>query len=231
MNGVASRILVGMLLMGSLLWSAPARADSYREAVQRVRKSMDVFQSMAVAGRGEAIPPAVLSQSYGVAIFPGIVRAGLIFGAQHGKGVLLAHRPGESFSDPVFITLTGGSFGAEVGGEQVNVIMVLNNERALNSFVAKGLEFGTDVVAEAGPTEQGKTTQKADVFVYREVKGAFVGASLTGVTIHHDGETTNNFYGGKVDATRVLDRSTKLLRIPKDADRLRRMLEEYTAKA
>ncbi|HEY3360051.1 MAG TPA: lipid-binding SYLF domain-containing protein [Polyangia bacterium] len=213
-------------LAGLALASAPASADQRTDATALVMKAQNIVQDMARRPVTMRIPPAVLAQSRGIVIFPSVVKAGLIIGGSHGKGVVLGHQPGGDFSAPAFVSITGGSLGAQIGAEESSIILVLNSPVALDRFVTGKFKLGTDVSAVAGPTGAAGA-KKADVYSYTQSKGVFAGASITGASVSVDQDRVTAFYAQPATASQLLTGPATAVTVPPVADDLRRALAQY----
>ena len=103
-----------------------------------------------MAAEDKAIPGAILGKASGIAIFPNTVKAGFVVGGMRGRGVISA-RGANGWSAPAFLTLTGGSFGLQIGGQAADIILVINGDRGLQNLVTNQFKIGADAAAAAGP--------------------------------------------------------------------------------
>ncbi len=166
-----------------------------------VEASIEVVQSFSSMPL-KSIPAALLHDAHGVAIFPHIVKAGLVVDRRFGKGVVLLRQPDGTWSDPVFVTLEGTGVGLQAGVESTDLILVFKNPLSLDRILkGKGkLTLGTDASIAAGPIgrefEQATDGRfKADVFSYSRSRGLFVGLSLDGARVNVDTLANEGFYG------------------------------------
>jgi lipid-binding SYLF domain-containing protein len=182
-----------------------ARQDS--EEARRVRESSVVFgEIMAADDRG--IPRSILSTAEGVAVFPGMVRGGFIVGGMRGRGILSSRNNGE-WSPPAFLTLTGGSFGLQIGGQAVDLILVINDRRGLENLVANQFKLGADVAVAAGPV--GRDAQaatdlqlRAQILSYSRSRGLFAGVTVNGSTVRQDRDANQRFYGQAFESRQIV---------------------------
>ena len=163
--------------------------------------SVEVVQSFSAMPL-KCIPPAILHNAQGVAIFPHIVKAGLVVDRRFGKGVVMLRQPDGAWSDPVFVTLEETGVGLQAGIESTDLVLVFKNPKSLGHIIqGKGkLTLGTDASIAAGPVgrelEQGTDGWlKADVFSYSRSRGLFVGLSLDEVGVNIDIGANEVFYG------------------------------------
>src|SRR5262245_17208685 len=128
---------------------AQPRAQKDGEEAKRLHDATTMFDEIMDA-QDKAIPTAILSKATGIAIFPSTIKAGLVVGGMRGRGVL-SGRTADGWSSPAFLTLTGGSFGLQIGGESADIILVINGERGLQNLVCNQFKIGTDAALAAGP--------------------------------------------------------------------------------
>ena len=187
--------------------SAAPRAQPESDEAGRVREAAVVFGEIMDA-EDNAIPRSLLGKAEGIAIFPGTVRAGFIFGGMRGRGVISA-RTGSGWSAPAFLTLTGGSFGLQVGGQAVDLILVINNRRGLENFVSNQFKLGADAAVAAGPV--GRDAQaatdlqlRAQILSYSRARGLFAGVTVNGSTVRGDRDANERFYSQVLDTRQLL---------------------------
>ena len=121
------------------------------------------------ANDDEAIPAELLQRARGIAIIPNVLRGGFIFGGRRGRGVLIVRSERGDWSNPSFITLTGGSIGGQIGMESTDLVLVFANDNAVKNMSSGKFTLGGDASAVAGPLGRhvtGAVTFKAEVYVY-----------------------------------------------------------------
>jgi lipid-binding SYLF domain-containing protein len=150
------------------------------------------------------IPPAMLHDAVGVAVIPRVVKAGLLIGGRFGRGVVLARGPNGGWAEPVFVTLSGGSFGGQIGIEATDLVLVFKTRQGLDRALKGQLTLGGDVAVAAGPlgreAEAGHTTPgqfRADVLSWSRSRGLFAGVSLEGARLHLEGHANDQFNRGR----------------------------------
>jgi SH3 domain-containing YSC84-like protein 1 len=174
---------------------------------KRLREAAAVFGEI-MAARDNAIPEAILGKAEGIAIFPSTVKAGFIFGGMRGRGVLSARTP-TGWSAPAFLTLTGGSFGLQIGGQAADLILVINDRRGLENLVRNQFKLGADLGVAAGPVgreaQAGTDLQlRAQILSYSRSRGLFAGVTVNGSTIRQDRDANERFYGTRLEAQQIL---------------------------
>jgi len=194
--------LVAMLSLATLCWAASARED----ATERLDNATQVMHEiMAMPDNG--IPEEVLDHAKCVAVVPHMVKGGFVFGAKGGKGVASC-RTAKGWSAPAFITISGGSWGLQIGVEAVDLVMIIQNEKGMQKLLESNFQIGADASAAAGPVGRhasAGTDWKLDteILTYSRAKGAFAGLTLEGASIRQDNDSRHAIYGNKV-TTRAL---------------------------
>jgi lipid-binding SYLF domain-containing protein len=215
-----------------LALASPARAQ-LREAAT-VAESIEVLDALSdIHLRG--IPPALLQEAQGVAIVPGVVKAGFVLGGRFGRGVVLVRTADGSWSNPVFITLTGGSVGWQIGIQSTDVVLVFKTRTSLDRIIQgkNKLTLGADAAVAAGPVgrqlEAGTDGQlKAEIYSYSRSRGLFAGVSFEGAGLLSDSRSNEVYYrlpGGQ--AATVL--ATPNLPVPAEVVKLRNELNRLSA--
>jgi lipid-binding SYLF domain-containing protein len=192
------KLCIGVALgLAVTLLASPAHAG-YRED-NTIALSGEVLDELA-GMQVRAIPPALLQDAHGVAIVPNMVKAGFVFGARFGRGVMLV-RDGETWNRPVFITLTGGSFGWQIGVQATDLVLVFKTRAGVERVMrGKGkVTLGADIGIAAGPVgrqaEAGTDVQlKSEIYSYSRSRGLFAGLSLEGAALIVDHADTDAYY-------------------------------------
>lgn len=198
---MARKVLHGALALAVLsLAIAPIRTVAQTEETERVRESITVFNEI-MSAPDKAIPNAVLEKSEGIAVFPGTIKGGFIVGGQHGRGILSARVEGSrAWSAPGFMTVTGGSIGAQIGASSVDVVLVVINRRGLQKLVSNEFKVGVDAGVAAGPVGRDAAAatdiqMRAEILSYSRSRGLFAGVTLNGASIRGDDNANQRFYG------------------------------------
>ena len=195
-------LLLAMLSLGTLCWAGSARED----AVERLNNAGQVLHEiMAMPDKG--IPEEVLEHAKCIAIVPHMVKGGFVFGGKGGKGVATC-RTADGWSAPAFITISGGSWGLQIGVEAVDVVLIIQNEKGMQKLLESNFQIGADASAAAGPVgrhAEAGTDWKMDteILTYSRAKGAFAGLTLEGASIRQDNDSRQAIYGRNV-TTRAL---------------------------
>jgi lipid-binding SYLF domain-containing protein len=185
--------LLAFVAAASVLLIQPAVAQRDNERFVDAAKALELFTTDEEHG----IPADILQRARGIAVIPKLIRGGFLFGGRRGRGVLSVRSPNGEWSNPAFITLTGGSFGAQFGAESADVILVFANDRAVRNISAGKFTLGGDATAIAGPLgrrTQTAVTGRAEVYVYMHSRGLFAGAAFEGTRLDVDQDASAAFY-------------------------------------
>jgi lipid-binding SYLF domain-containing protein len=174
-------------------------AQSSDEA-KRITDAITVLDEIMAAG-DKAVPRAILEKAEGIAVFPSLIKGGIGIGGQRGHGVLsVRDKKTGGWSAPAFLTVTGGSIGAQFGLQSIDLILVVNNQRGLEQLVKNQFKVGADAGVAAGPVgrEASAATDiqmRAQILSYSRARGLFAGVTLNGSTIRQDRDANERFYG------------------------------------
>jgi lipid-binding SYLF domain-containing protein len=183
-------------------WAGSARED----ATERLDNATTVLHEIMVMP-DKGIPEEVLEHAKCVAVIPHLLKGGFVFGGKGGKGVATC-RTADSWSAPAFITLSGGSWGLQIGVEAVDVVLIIQNQKGVQKLLESNFQVGGDASAAAGPVgrhSEAGTDWKMDteILTYSRAKGAFAGLTLEGASIRQDNDSRRALYGRSV-TTRAL---------------------------
>jgi len=202
---------LGMVLLGLLGMSTPASAGEEKKAdaerlVEKSRLTLEAFVADKDMG-----PPlkSLLPRAKGVLIYPQVLKGAFIVGAAGGSGVMLAHEAkAPHWSGPAFYTMGEASFGLQIGGEAMEVVLVALSEKGVSALLSTSVKLGGNVGIAAGPVGAGAAaaTQNlsADIVSYARAKGLFAGVSLDGAVVDVRESLNEAYYGKKVTPTDIL---------------------------
>jgi lipid-binding SYLF domain-containing protein len=176
-------------------------ADEETRAAERVQAAAEVLNDIQGAP-DKGIPQEVLGSAECVAVVPSMLNGGFIVGAKYGRG-LASCRTDKGWSAPAFFVVTGGSFGFQIGGQAVDLVMLIMNKEGMRHLLSSEFALGADASVAAGPVgrhAEGNTDWKmrAEVLTYSRARGLFAGVSLNGAAIKQDKDSTREFYGRMV---------------------------------
>jgi lipid-binding SYLF domain-containing protein len=175
--------------------------DKESKAVERVQAGAQVLNEIQGAP-DKGIPQEVLGSAECVAVVPSMLKGGFIVGAKYGRG-LASCRTEKGWSAPAFFVVEGGSFGFQIGGQAVDLVMLIMNKNGMKHLLSSEFALGADASVAAGPVgrhAEGNTDWKmrAEVLTYSRARGLFAGVSLNGAAIKQDKDSTREFYGRMV---------------------------------
>jgi lipid-binding SYLF domain-containing protein len=187
------------LLAGLALTAGTAVAQAQAREEGRLLMASQVLQEMR-GSRDQAIPDRLLERAYGIAVIPDTTKIAWFVGGRRGHGVLVVRDKDGRFSSPIFVTMTGGSFGFQWGVQSTDVVLVFTTPRGVQGINGGKVTLGGDLSVAAGPVGRDAlaatdATFKAEVYSYSRSRGAFVGLALDGTVISIDDDSDGDFYG------------------------------------
>ena len=209
--------ILALVSMSAIAWASDMTPK--QEAMDRLQKAGDVLQAIANAP-DKGIPDEVLGDAKCIAVVPNLVKAGFIFGGKHGRGVATCRTTSGGWSAPAFFTIGGGSWGAQIGVEGVDLVMMIMNDQGMQHMMSNKFQVGGEASASAGPVGRhasAGTDWKAgsEMLTYSRSKGLFAGIDLGGSWIGRDADPMNVLYGTNMTANEVL---TGKVKAPADAE-------------
>lgn len=207
---------LGQFILVSLVALAvamPAVAATREE--RRLADATDVVDQLLRIPE-QSVPPALLSNAYAVAVIPNVVKVGFGVGIRRGKGVLVVRQDDGSWSNPSFVTLTGGSFGFQIGAQSTDIILVFKTRKSVDGIASGKLTLGADASIAAGPI--GRHTEvatdltfKSEVYAYARSRGLFAGVALEGAGVAMDRKSNAAFYGSaRITPQQIFDSSPNM---------------------
>lgn len=153
--------------------------------------------------RERAIPKELLDRAEAIAVFPGVLKAAFIVGGRGGQGVIIKRVRG-GWSSPAFFNLGGGSFGAQIGAQKTDYVLLIMNEDGVNGLLKDKFEIGGELAIAAGPVGRDASAStnlrlNAGILSYSRSRGAFIGAAIKGAVISPDNDLNEAVYGKKAD--------------------------------
>jgi lipid-binding SYLF domain-containing protein len=195
--------LIFLTLIVSLSCLSLAADESGKEtkAADRAEAAAQVLNEIQGAP-DKGIPQEVLGSAECVAVVPSMLKGGFIVGGKYGRG-LASCRTSKGWSAPAFFVVTGGSVGFQIGGQAVDLVMLIMNKDGMKHLLSSQFALGADASVAAGPVgrhAEGNTDWKmrAEVLTYSRARGLFAGVSLNGAVVKQDKDSTREFYGRMV---------------------------------
>ena len=192
-------------LFFSPVWSQEKQEDKINAATQVLQD----FGKMK-----ESIPEELLKVTQGIIIVPKLINAGFVVAGKRAKGVAMVKLEDGTWSNPVFVTITGGSVGLQAGVQSVDLVLIFKNRSTLEKIGNGSFTLGGDISATAGPVGRNSTAStdykmEAEVYSYSRSKGLFAGISLSGSAIDIDEKANESFYGNEEDAKALFANSNE----------------------
>jgi SH3 domain-containing YSC84-like protein 1 len=158
----------------------------------------------------KAIPDKVMSDAKCIAVIPSMLKIAVGFGGNHGKGVAICRTNSGKWSAPAPITITGGSWGLQLGAQGIDIVMVVMNDDGMQHLLSSKFKIGADASAAAGPVgrDTGADTDwkmKAELLTYSRARGLFAGVDLSGSAVTQDKDETRILYGKFIPFADILD--------------------------
>ncbi len=202
MQAPLRRCLLAVLTAG-LLASSAAWADDKDKDQSDIDKRLDNAAKVLDEVMGvpdKAIPDKIMRDAKCIAVIPSMVKIAVGFGGNHGKGVATCRTASGRWSAPAPITITGGSWGLQLGGQAVDLIMIVTNDNGMEHLLSSKFKLGADASAAAGPVGRDTAADtdwkmKAEVLTYSRARGLFAGIDLNGSALTQDKDETRILYG------------------------------------
>ena len=191
--------VVALLCVASIVLASDP--DEENKAEDRIKAAANVLDEIQSAP-DQGVPEEVLGSAECVAIVPSMLKGGFIVGARYGRGVASCRTP-KGWSAPAFFTVQGGSVGLQIGGQAVDLVMLIMNQDGMRNLLSSKFKLGADASVAAGPVGRHAAADtdwklRAQVLSYSRARGAFAGLELSGAAIKQDKDSTREFYGRMV---------------------------------
>jgi lipid-binding SYLF domain-containing protein len=218
-----------LVLSLTLLLSTAALAGPEQD--ERARNAVRVLDEV-MAAPDRRVPDGLMRNAEAIVVVPDVVKAGFVVGGRHGKGLLAVRAGDGTWSNPSFVSLTGGSIGFQAGVQSTDVVLVFRSRRGVDSVVNGKFTLGADASVAAGPVGRNAAAStdaqlKAEIYSYSRARGLFAGVALDGAVLAIDHDANEAAYGGAVTPRRILEGGVAAQ--SDAAVAFRDALEEYTA--
>jgi len=220
------RVVLALSVLLLPAMAAHAEDPPLVRAQNAVRVLNDIMQAP-----DKSIPQDLLKEAKAIAVIPDLLKVGFVFGGRRGEGLISVKSPDGTWSNPSFISMTGGSFGFQAGASSTDIILVFRTQRGVDGIVNGKFTVGADASAAAGPV--GRTAAastdsdfKAEIYSYSRSRGLFAGVALDGSAIRIDYDANEAIYGAGVTPRRIFEGGVS--NVPGPVVDFRDRLEEYT---
>jgi len=219
-------VLVVLVVLASLATAARA-ADDRDKIVDRIDSAATVLNEI-MAAPDKGIPEEVIGSAQCIAVVPSLLKGGFVVGAAYGKGVVTC-RTQKGWSAPACFRVEGGSFGLQIGGQAVDLVMLVMNDNGMRNLLSSKFKIGADASAAAGPVGRHAEAatdwkMRAELLTYSRARGLFAGITLNGAVVRQDKDDTRDFYGRMVSFRSIL---TGLVAPPKGSEPFLKAAAKY----
>ena len=206
-----SKLVIGLvmvMLAGVFTVRAADEKQKKEDAVSRLQRAGAALEKLADAP-DKGIPDEVLKGAKCIAVIPNLTKAGFIVGVTRGRGVSTCRLANGRWSAPAFFTLTGGNWGAQIGVEDVHLVIMIMNDKGMNDLLRDKVQIGAEASAAAGPIGRHASAGtdwklETEMLTYSRSKGLFAGVDLGGSYIERDKDTNFALYGKDVTSSELL---------------------------
>ncbi|WP_134090210.1 lipid-binding SYLF domain-containing protein [Olivibacter sp. XZL3] len=204
MKSTSKKWTIAPILLGLIcLFCSSYTVDKEADRIQKAARVFEDFKKMK-----ESIPASILQDAEGMVIIPKMINAGFGIGGKRGRGVAMVKLASGTWSDPVFVTITGGSIGFQAGVQAVDLVLLFKHKEALTDAKNGDFTIGGDLSAAAGPVGRSTSANTdykldAEVYSYSRSKGLFAGISINGSNIAFDKTSNSNYYGADADTQKL----------------------------
>jgi lipid-binding SYLF domain-containing protein len=221
-----NRKLLAAFALGATLLSAASDAPKrLQSAAGALKEVMDIPD--------KSIPQDLLNKAECIVIVPDLKKGAFIIGAKYGKGFVSCRKKGGvGWSAPGAVRIEGGSIGLQIGGSEMDLFMLVMNERGVDRLLSTKFTLGGDATVAAGPV--GRSTQAetdarftAEILTWSRSRGLFAGISLSGATLREDEDWNIDLYGKKITNREIV---TGDVAAPKAAATLLSELDRYSSR-
>jgi lipid-binding SYLF domain-containing protein len=206
----------------------PLPADRQKQ-VEQIKNATEVFtEVMNIPDK--AIPRDLLSRAECVVIVPSMKKGAFVVGAHYGRGLAVCRNENRRWGPPSMLSITGGSFGIQIGGQAVDVVMLVMNKRGMSFLVGDKFTIGGDASVAAGPVGRATSAEtnaalRAEILAYSRARGLFAGVSLKGALVKPDDDANRDLYGRELSAKTILLEGKAVM--PPEAQQLISALAKY----
>ncbi len=224
-------LTTGLLLTALLLTVGTGIAEAGMKQIREVEDAIVIIQEFSRIPENQ-IPPSLLRNAQAIAVIPGVIKVGFIVGGNYGKGVISVRDSHGYWTNPVFITLAGGSVGWQIGAQSADIILVFKSIRSIDDITAGKFTLGAGASVAVGPVGRQAAAGtdfelKSEIYTYSRTRGLFAGVSIQGSSIEIDYESIAGFYdNAQIGAKDIFE--TPGLNAPRVAADFRQLLTEQT---
>jgi lipid-binding SYLF domain-containing protein len=210
----------------------PQLAHASAKEVERAENAGRVLDEI-MKTPDKAVPDSMFDKAEAIAVVPDVVKAGFVLGGRYGRGLLSIRRADGTWSNPTYMSLTGGSVGFQAGVQATDVVLVFRTRRSVESLVHGKFTLGADASVAAGPVGRNATAStdaelKAEIYSYSRSRGLFAGVALDGTVLSIDHDSNELVFGQGMTPRQIFDGRPQ--NVPMPIVEFRDKLEEYTSR-
>ncbi len=197
-----------LVVMFVVAFTSGSPAMAAARLAQKIQTAEDVLRDL-LATPDHQVPEELLEKARCVAILPGVIKGAFGWGGKHGRGVLSCRGGEHGWSAPVFVRISGGSFGFQIGVQSADVVLFLMSERSMKSLLKSQFTLGGDVSVAAGPLGRSAEAStdarfQAEIYSYAKTRGLFAGISVEGSRLAPHRKSMIRYYGRPLSARALL---------------------------
>ena len=197
------------LLPLAFLFAVADHAAAAPPEDERARNAVRVLSEIQKIPE-QAIPDKLLDEARAILVVPDTIKAGLVLGGRRGHGLMSVKGTDGAWSNPVFVTLTGGSVGFQAGVQSADVVLVFRNDRSLDDVVNGKFTLGADAGVAAGPVGRSAAAAtdgqlKAEIWSWSRARGLFAGVALDGTVLQIDNDANQLVYGANTTPRMIFE--------------------------
>lgn len=232
-----TRVFGLLVVFGVVAFSAVPPAAARQSVKERFdKKLLDAAEVLeaAISREGNPIPHGLLERARAIVIFPGVVKAGLFFGARYGEGVLVVRDDDGTWSPPAYYTIKGGSWGLQIGAQSMDIVLLVMDREGLRALLKQKFTIGADMHVTAGPQSFNADVEqdvalKGTIYSYTRSRGLFAGVALDGARISPTNRNNHRYYGADYTVDDIVIRRKP--EMPSAAKKLIKLLESFSKKS
>lgn len=203
-----SKNIARVLIFCAFILIFCVNAKISNEEKERISNAVDVLTQL-LDTPDKSIPKEIVDKCECMIVIPSVKKGAFVFGGQYGKGLATCRTSPNGWSAPVFYSLKGGSFGLQIGGQTIDLVLVILNDKGINSLLKDKFTLGADASVAAGPVGRATSAEtnaalKAEILAYARAQGLFAGISLKGSSLKPDKEANLGLYGKSIAAKEIL---------------------------
>ncbi len=200
-------VMIVLVALSCFGWAQSNNSDDSGINAE-LSKATDIVHEMTGPNAKAGVPESVLQNAKCIAVVPDLIQAGFIVGGRHGNGVATCRTSGNQWTSPAPFSLTGASWGAQIGGQSIDLIMMVVNQKGMQALMSGHFKVGAEVSGAAGPVGRQASASggwKAGILTYSRTKGVYAGVTLKGAELQQDDSATKALYSRDAKFSQILN--------------------------